>query len=104
MGMRIWLDDVRPMPTIGFDIHCETAKSALKIIEKGQCDFISFDHDLGDPLDGYWLATCIENLAWAGKVKCFEWDIHSDNPAGRKNIKAAMLSAERYWNKNETNS
>ena len=96
MGIRIWLDDIRPMPE-GFDVWCCTARQAYKSIVRDNCDYISFDNDMGNPLDGYWLATCIENLAWAGKIHRFGYDVHSANPEARRNINAAMKSAIRFW-------
>ena len=97
MGIRIWLDDVRPMPE-EYALWCKTAQECLEAVKTGNVDYISFDHDLGDPLTGYWVATNIEDMAYLHKINRIGWDVHSDNPAGRKNIDAAMESAWRIWN------
>lgn len=96
--MRLWLDDVRPMPE-GFDYHCLTAKDAIYCVEKCAVYSISFDHDLGEPENGtgYDVAKAIEAGAANGTIPRMTWAIHSANPVGRKNIEAAMKSAERFW-------
>lgn len=96
--MRIWLDDLRPMPE-GFTRWVKTPLAATKLIMTNKVEHISFDHDLGlpDPDNGYRVAAFIELQAYLGNVKRFTWAIHSANPVGRDNITAAMQSAERYW-------
>ena len=98
MGLRIWLDDVRPAPN-DFDVWCKTAKECLALVKTGSVDYISFDHDLADSLSGYWVATNIDDLAYLHKLNPIEWDVHSQNPVGRDNITRAMKSAERFWNR-----
>lgn len=116
--MRIWLDDVRPMPE-GFDVWCKNAFHCMALVatEPNEIEHISFDHDLGfdetqtegynQNNNGYYLAQAIES--WVAnnmsqperfKIKPFTWDIHSANPVGRKNIEMAMKSTERFWNQN----
>jgi hypothetical protein len=96
--MRIWLDDIRPMPD-GFDYWATSAIEIIPRLKNGECDYISFDHDLGDGKPtGYDLAKAIERYAYVGKMKKIGWDIHSANPVGKANIEMAMKSAERFWN------
>jgi hypothetical protein len=111
--MRIWLDDVRPMPA-GFDIHCTTALACITLVGEGVVDYISFDNDLGLPYnigflfgkimnrenDGVHVAKFIETLAQNSEIGPIGWDIHSANPPARKVISQTMESAERYWTKN----
>lgn len=98
MGLRIWLDDVRPMPK-GFDIWCKTADDCLYFVRHDNVEHISFDHDLGQSDgSGYFVASVIDGMAYSKEVNQISWDIHSANPVGRKNIEAAMKSAERFWN------
>lgn len=97
--MRVWLDDVRPMPE-GFDLHVFDAQTAINALRTGKVTLISFDHDLGaaDQMEtGYMVAKWIEREAEAGALKKLDWQIHSANPAGRKNIEMAMKNAENYW-------
>lgn len=102
--ISIWLDDVRPMPP-DFDIHVKTAPEAIKVLEDHINDNIriSFDHDLGEDDgtgDGYDVAKWIEEQAYYGNIGPVKWSIHSDNPVGIADIKRAMESAERFWNRN----
>ena len=101
--MKLWIDDVRPMPQ-GFDLIARTSAAALRIIEYNVITFISFDHDLGDDDTAYLVAAKIEELAAIGKMPRVGWQIHSANPIGRQRIEAAMLSAERFWNENKDSS
>ena len=96
--MRVYLDDVRPMPA-GFDINPKTAKECIELLQVGKVDFISFDHDLGPPEagTGYDVALWIEEHAFLGTFGRVDWIIHSANPVGRRNIESAMGSAERFW-------
>jgi hypothetical protein len=97
--MKLWLDDERPKPK-GFDFHAKTAKEAITCLESGKVTEISLDHDLGsDDMNatGYFVAQFIELAAHNGWIAPLLWEVHSANPAGRKNIEAAMKSAERFW-------
>jgi hypothetical protein len=100
MGIRIWLDDIRPMPE-GFDLWAKNTSYAYNLILTGKVTEISFDNDMGDIRDGYWLANQIEKLAVENKIPPINWNVHSANPAGRKRIEDAMNSADRFWRKNE---
>jgi len=96
--MRIWLDDIRPMPN-WFDVHCKTATEAADYIRTGKVTFISFDHDLGPAKagTGYHVAVLIEDYAKAGAIPAIRYAIHSANPVGRVNIEAAMRNAIKFW-------
>ena len=109
--MRVWLDDVRPMPKEGFDIWVKTADEALELIESGQVSFMSFDHDLGFNVKtmrcdegvktGYDVAKRVEELAATDKIRRFGWAVHSMNPSGADRIEMALKSADRFWDSNE---
>jgi hypothetical protein len=94
--MKLWLDDVRPMPE-GYDRHARTADEAIALLETGDVSHISFDHDLGTEKDGNDVAIAIEKMAHDGIVVEMEWTIHSANPVGRKEIEMTMKSAQRWW-------
>lgn len=96
--MKLWLDDVRPAPE-GW-VWCKTAREAKRVIaddDRNELEEISFDHDLGSSRTGYDVATFIEALAASGMMRRLKWTVHSANPVGRRQIEAAMKSAERYW-------
>ena len=90
----IFLDDLLENPS-DFTL-CRTAEEAIQLIDTGRVFYISFDHDLGPGKDGYDVAKHIEEKVYYQKIKCPQWNIHSGNPVGRDNIRAAMLSAERF--------
>lgn len=101
--MKIWLDDIRPMPD-DYDVWVRKVFDCMYLLETGEVEHLSFDHDLGDygsENSGYNLATWIESKAFDDELPRLTWDIHSQNPVGRDRIEAAMRSAERYWDKNE---
>jgi len=95
--MRVWLDDIRQIPD-GFDIWAKNSDFLLGLLISGNVTYISFDHDLGndDFGTGYDVAKWIEQMAYDGNINPIEWDIHSANPVGRKNIQMAMESAQRF--------
>jgi len=92
--MRIWLDDIRPAPP--GHVHCTTARDACYLISTNKVEFISFDHDLGTPQTGYDVARFIEDAVYNGIIEWPNYSIHSANPVGAKNIRAAMESARRF--------
>jgi len=105
--MNIWLDDQQDNPDSperhvpeGW-IGVKTALQACRHIRKGKVVKISFDHDLGDNAgSGYLVARYIEKQAFFCKIPQIQWQIHSANPVGRKNIEMAMNNADRLWKEN----
>ena len=100
--MRVWLDDERPMRE-GFDVHVRTASEAIETLKTGKVSYISLDHDLGPPEagTGYDVAKWVEQMAFYGALRRLEWDVHSANPVGRKNMSSSMENAERFWRQKE---
>src|ERR1700693_2273671 len=90
----LFLDDVRD-PPVGATL-CRSADEAIRLIESGAVTRISFDHDLGTETTGYDVAKRIEQLVAEGRIDLPDWQIHSANPVGRRNIEAAMQSAARF--------
>jgi hypothetical protein len=97
--MRIWLDDERPAPA-GF-LHLTKAVDAIASLQGGLVTEISLDHDLGDGPSGYIVAKVIEELAYQNKIPRLAWAVHSMNPVGVKNMRAALAKANEYWDKHE---
>jgi len=103
--MKLWLDDVRTMPS-EYDFHAKTAKEAISILSKNIVEFISFDHDLGyngegTEENGATVAHFIEQEVFHGNINMPQWKIHSANPVGVMNIERAKKSAERFRKRNE---
>jgi len=95
--MKLFLDDIRNPPDNSWVI-ARTAKVAIEFLATGSVEKISFDHDLGDEVNGtgYEVACFIEQEVFFERMTCPAWTIHSQNPVGEKNIRAAMMKAEEY--------
>lgn len=102
MGViKIWLDDIREMPITHFNVHAKTVHDAMMYIRTGEVAAISFDHDLGTEETGYDLAKFVEKLAYNNEIPRISWNVHSQNPVGAANIRAAMKKADQYWEGHE---
>jgi hypothetical protein len=107
--INIWLDDERKpnnniIPCSGSCSNwtwIKDAKTCIEAVETGNVRIISLDHDLGGELTGYDVAKHIEQLCYEGKIRCPVWNVHSQNPIGAQNIKAAMINAKYYSEKIE---
>jgi hypothetical protein len=99
-GLKMYLDDLRPMPD-NFDINPQTAQEAIEWLQVCRISRLSFDHDLGEAGagTGYDVAKWIERAAHEETLLPISWTIHSANPVGQQNIRQAMNSAERFWEK-----
>jgi len=96
--MKLWIDDLRPMPDT-FDVHAKTASEAIEILKRGKVTHASFDHDLGEEENGtgYDVASWVDNAASEKTIPPFTWTIHSANPVGAANIRAALTHASKLW-------
>lgn len=93
--MRIYLDDIRT-PTEEFDFIVRSYDEAIVMIKKyGVPNFISFDHDLGEDANGIVLKSGYDLAKWLVENDLkgsytlpsdFHYNIHSQNPIGKKNI------------------
>jgi hypothetical protein len=58
-------------------------------------NYVSFDHDLGEELNGYHIARDMVALDMEGRIifqEGFDWYVHSQNPVGRDNINGLLKS------------
>lgn len=96
--VRLWLDDLRPMPK-GFDLHVRTATEAIEVLGSGLVSGISLDHDLGAEENGtgYDVAKFIEERAYYGTLDPMDVEVHSANPVGAKNMQRCIDNANRFW-------
>lgn len=96
--MKIWLDDIREPPVKGNWVWMKSGEEVIEALKNTEVKEISFDHDLGeDRMTGYDVAKWIEEQASQGLIDPIIWKVHSANPVGKKNIEAAMKSAEKFW-------
>lgn len=88
--MKIWVDDVRPMPK-GYDIHCQSVNDAIEVLDyidmkqKVNVELLDLDHDAGDFRgDG---GDYIKILDWLEERNISVLiRIHSGNVVGRQNM------------------
>lgn len=91
MGIKIWVDDVRPMPK-GYDFHFHSVNETIDAIDyieakqKYSIDLLSLDHDAGEfCVDG---GDYIRILDYLEEHNIFiPIHIHSANVVGVNNMK-----------------
>lgn len=94
--MKIWVDDLRPVPT-GY-VGTKSVNEAVALIEECELsgepiELIDLDHDLGDyASDGGDAIKLLDYLA--EHEKFYPIEIHTANPVGRANM---MRVIERFW-------
>jgi hypothetical protein len=96
VALKLWIDDVRVMPTSysGNDDWAQTSTHAINFLrtrmEQGVIyDEISFDHDLGgDDTSRRVMTWLVENDYWPQRIF-----IHTANPVGRQWL---LGTARRY--------
>jgi len=84
---------------IGWDVSVPTAPEAIALLASGMVSAISLDHDLG-PVEagtGYDVACWIEEAAHDDRIPRLDWTLHTDNPVGRERMRAALINADRFW-------
>ena len=84
--LLLWVDDLRPVPNeyrAEYDIRiARSYNEAIAELHKFKFDVICLDHDLGEDTTGYDICKYIV----AKHIYCPEYRIHTNNPAGRKNM------------------
>ena len=94
--MKIWVDDLRPVPT-GY-IGTKSVNEAIALIEECErtgelIELIDLDHDLGDyASDGGDAIKLLDYLV--EHEKFYPIEVHTANPVGRANM---IRVIERYW-------
>lgn len=97
--MKVYLDDARPTPP-GW-VRTYTAPQTIALIETGEVEELSLDHDLGGDNDpeigtGYDVCCYLEERAYRGLPVPPVIHVHSANLAGRLRMKAALRKMESY--------
>ena len=94
--MKVYLDDTRATPP-GW-VRTYTAPETIALIEAGDVDELSLDHDLGggDAGTGYDVCLYLEDRAYNGLPVPEKIQVHSANPVGRIRMKAALRKMESY--------
>ena len=93
--MKIYLDDIRDAPNEEW-ITVRTVSSLIALLctQEGHIEVLSLDHDLGEgEKTGYDVLKWIEAQVFLhGYEPPKNILIHTSNPAGRKNMEAAIKS------------
>lgn len=79
----------------------KTAWQAIAHLQRGNVESVSLDHDLGLERAGTGVdvAKWIEEQAFHGNLPRLRWRVHSQNPIGARNMRQALLNAERFWDR-----
>ena len=91
--MKLWVDDVRPMPE-GYTHHAYSVDAAIMMIDTAEeigdeIELIDFDHDAGDFAKyGGDFINILDYLAAAGRN--YPIRLHTMNPVGRENMRAII--------------
>lgn len=94
--MKLWLDDLRPVP-YGYE-GAKSVNEAKKLIQEAEhngieIEALDLDHDLGDYADQG--GDAIRLLDWlAERGTFYPVEIHTANPVGRANMERILA---RYW-------
>ena len=87
--MKVWLDDLRPAPNETWTA-VTIPSAAITLLESGEVELISFDHDLGyegeKELSGYEVLLWIEEAVVLRGFKPPEMRVHSANPPGHERL------------------
>ena len=91
--MKIWVDDIRPIPEgyVGTKSVNETIQLIIEAENKGQIiELLDLDHDLG-----CYAADAIKILDFlAERETYYPIRVHTANPVGRANMERMI---QRYW-------
>ena len=102
--MKIFLDDERLLGSMNLNpsewTHVKTAKEAFDFIMTGEVTVASLDHDLGSGCpEGSDLMNWIEKAVYRGELKKVPtFFFHTQNPEGKKRMKAALRSILKELN------
>jgi hypothetical protein len=94
--MRVFLDDLRPAPERWTLVRWPG--EAIALLETGQVEELSLDHDLGDDErgTGYDVLLWIEEAVATRGFQPPRIRVHSANAAARKRMEQAIDSIRRF--------
>lgn len=101
--MKIWVDDIRPMPE-EFDVHCKSVWETIGCISDAtardiEIELISLDHDAGEEyIHGGDFIQVLCYLEWLlcekEEVVCTKFRIHTGNPVGAERMRAILRACD----------
>jgi len=97
MGMKVWLDDVRPASDRWKCVQCP--QEAIELLARGEVTHISLDHDLGDDErgTGYDVLLWIEQATMIGDFVPPVITVHSSNVSASHKMVAAIAKIQRIF-------
>ena len=112
-GAYLFLDDERspedvfwlvlPQPLCGWTVVRTVEQFLTHLHEHGRPAFVSFDHDLGEPVDSDGREPNGTTAAHGLIERCLDegwalpgWAVHSQNPVGRENLRRLLEGFERH--------
>ena len=102
MKRYLYIDDDRiPKTYLPWDFVRSFEDATSYIRENGIPEYISFDHDLGTELNGYDIAKWMVEQDLDRTLsfpKGFEFNVHSANPVGARNITEYLNGYLKYKN------
>jgi len=98
--MKVYLDDERPTPS-GW-IRAYWPEDVIELLESGQVEEISLDHDLGDDDHGtgYDVVLWIEEQVFMNGFVPPEMNVHSANSSAADKMWSGIKSIERMHQRN----
>ncbi len=93
--MKVFLDDERPAPEGWRRVHWP--EEAIELLESGEVELISLDHDLGDDDHGtgYDVILWIEEAVATRGFRPPRIKVHSANSSARVKMEAGIRQIER---------
>ena len=94
--MKVYLDDERPTPPGWTRVYWPN--EAIDLLQTGDVEEISLDHDLGDDQrgTGYDVVLWIEEAVMTRGFKPPKIKVHSANSSARQKMEAGIAAIERY--------
>jgi len=102
MGVKIWLDDVRPAPK-GWK-HVFWPEEMIELLKQGNVSHISLDHDLGNDErgTGYGVLLWIEQATMLQGFNPPNMVVHSANTSAKQKMLAAIAKINRIQQANKS--
>ena len=96
--IKIWLDDVRKPPKLGWDwFKSEKPLRLFYIAHESEIEEMSLDHDLWNGSTGYDFLVWLEEKIFSGEfTKLPLINVHSMNPTGKQRMEQCIDRMERY--------
>lgn len=95
--MKVYLDDERKTPE-GWT-RCFTASECIALLETGNVEELSLDHDLGPPSagTGYDVVVWMEEAVFTRNfIPPKRTKVHSQNPVGKEKMKRGLQTIYRH--------